>query len=155
MAGADMEDVLLRCLQKKPEQRPSAQNLAVRLGSGDAAMPEGAVGSFFAELKRRRVYKVGAAYGAFMLVMIAFVGDALPALPFDVPEWTDSAILMITLAGLPVALILGWFYDITESGLKRTATAEGTPRGVKLLLGLGIALILVLTGVLAWFFVGR
>ncbi len=85
-------------------------------------------------------------------MVLAFVDAALPALPFDLPDWTDSAIVLATLAGLPVALILGWFYDITESGLQRTATAEDAPGGVKLLFGIGVVLILVLTGLLAWLF---
>jgi serine/threonine protein kinase len=156
--SAGLEDTLVRCLQKRPEQRPSASVLRKRLASGadaEARAPEGAIESFFAELKRRRVYKVGAAYGAFLLVVIAFVGDALPVLPFNVPDGADSIIVMATLAGLPVALVLGWFFDITASGVQRTATADEAHRGVKLLLAIGIVLILGLTGFLAWLFVGR
>lgn len=151
-----LEDSLLRCLQKRPEQRPSASALGRRIAPGaESAPPEGAVDSFFAELKRRRVYKVGATYGAFILVVLAFVDAALPALPFDLPDWTDSAIVMATLAGLPIALILGWFYDITASGLERTSAVADMPRGFKLLMAVGVGVILALTAVLAWFFVAR
>ena len=146
-----LEDVLIRCLQKKPEHRPAARVLAQRLTSGgEGEVPEGAVGSFLSELKRRRVYKVGAGYGAFVLVVLAFVDAALPALPFALPDWTDSAIVLATLAGLPVALILGWFYDITESGVQRTRAEGAAPRGMKIVLGAAMVLILALAATIAW-----
>lgn len=153
--SAVLDDVLRRCLQKRPEQRPSARLLGKRLAPGAEKAPEGAVESLFAELKRRRVYKVGAAYGAFILVVLAFVDAALPAMPFDLPDWTDTAIVMATLAGLPVALVLGWFYDITTSGVQRTTSIADMPRGFKLLLAAGVTLILGVTVLLAWFFLGR
>ncbi|MDX1676067.1 MAG: hypothetical protein R3314_14830, partial [Longimicrobiales bacterium] len=140
--------------QKKPEHRPAARELARRLAGGGEALPDGAVESFFAELKRRRVYKVGAAYGAFILVVLAFVDAALPALPFDLPDWVDSAIVLATLAGLPVALVLGWFYDITESGLQRTISASEMPRGYKVIMGVGVIVLLGTTGLLVWLFLG-
>lgn len=150
-----LEDVLLRCLQKKPEQRPGARLLVKRMMPGDeGAPPEGAVESFFAELKRRRVYKVGAGYGAFILVVLAFVDAALPALPFALPDWTDSAIVLATLAGLPVALILGWFYDITDSGVQRTRPEGATPRGTWIVLGIAIVVILGLAATIAWLVLG-
>ena len=154
----DLEDALLRCLQKRPEQRPSAKVLRKRLSaSGDeaAAAPEGTIEAFFAELKRRRVYKVGAGYGAFILVVLAFVDAALPALPFPLPDWTDSAIVLTTLAGLPVALVLGWFFDVTSSGVRRTKTMDGTPRGVRILLALVVILALVVAAIIAWVFHAR
>lgn len=147
-----LEDILLRCLNKGSEQRPAAGLLRKRLAGGGGPGNEGALGRFFAELKRRRVYKVGAAYGAFILVVLAFVDAALPALPFDLPDGTDTAIVMGTLAGLPVALVLGWFYDITASGVQRTASATDKPGGYKVILAAGLIGLLALTGFLAWFF---
>ena len=108
--------------------------------------------NFFAELKRRHVYKVGAAYGAFILVVLAFVDAALPAMPFDVPGWADSAIVLATLAGLPIALVLGWFYDITDSGVQRTRFEGTVPRGMRLILTIAVAVILIVAAVLAWWF---
>ncbi|MGK7311461.1 MAG: serine/threonine-protein kinase [Candidatus Longimicrobiales bacterium M2_2A_002] len=148
-----LEDVLLRCLQKRPEHRPAAKVVVRRLTAGeDAIAPEGALAGFFAELKRRHVYKVGAGYGAFILIVLAFVDAALPALPFELPDWTDSAIVVATLAGLPVALILGWFYDITDSGVRRTRPEGAAPRGTGLVIGAAIVVTLVLAGVLVWWF---
>lgn len=156
MASPQLEDILLRCLQKRPDQRPGADLLRKRLSTGADGQaggePEGAIESFFAELKRRRVYKVGAGYGAFVLVVLAFVDAALPALPFPVPDWADTALVTATLAGLPLALILGWFFDLTGGGVERTRSIGGTPRGVRALQIAALLTILLLTALLAWLF---
>jgi serine/threonine protein kinase len=155
-----LEDLLLRCLQKRPDQRPSAALLADRLtgaaGRGADDAPQGPVASFVAELKRRHVYKVGAGYGAFILVVLAVVDGALPALPFDVPDWTDTAIVTATLAGLPVALILGWFFDLTGGGVERTRSlVGGAPRGIRLVQAAALVAMLLVTAFLGWFFLLR
>ncbi len=155
-----LEDLLLRCLQKRPDQRPRADFLKKRLIAGDEEAAEagsqGAVENFVAELKRRHVYKVGAGYGAFVLIVLAVVDAALPALPFDLPEWTDTAVVTATLAGLPVALILGWYFDLTGSGVQRTPSLDSeTPRGVRLLQAAALMVTLLITAFLGWFFLLR
>lgn len=147
-----LEDLLLRCLQKRPDQRPSAELLRTRLaGQATRVEPDGAVESFLAELKRRRVYKVGAAYGAFTLIVLAFVDAALPALPFGLPEWTDTVIVSATLAGLPLALVLGWFFDLTAGGVERTRSqGPETPRGLRFLQASALILILALAALIGW-----
>jgi serine/threonine protein kinase len=154
-ASPGLEDALLRCLQKRPEHRPSSRQLQSRVVGGEAE-PVGAVESFLAELKRRHVYKVGAAYGAFVLVVLAFVDAALPALPFNVPDWTDTALVMGTLAGLPVALVLGWFFDLTDRGVQRTPSMpRDTPISVRILQGVALVLTLAIAGLIGWFFLVR
>jgi serine/threonine protein kinase len=159
-ATQELEDLLLRCLHKRPDQRPGADLIVDRLtgrgGRGTDDAPPGAVASFVAELKRRHVYKVGAGYGAFILVVLAVVDGALPALPFDLPEWTDTALVTGVLAGLPVALILGWFFDLTGGGVQRTRSAAGgTPRGARWVQAAALAATLLVTGLLGWFFLLR
>lgn len=151
-----LEGALLRCLHKKPEHRPSARSLRQQLLAGEEGVPEnkGAVASFLDELKRRHVYKVGAAYGAFILVVLAFVDAALPALPFALPEWTDTAVVTITLAGLPLALILAWFYDLTSGGVRRTRASPDVPRGVRMLQLVGLVGVVVVAAVLGWIYFG-
>ncbi len=149
--GPEMEDILLRCLQKRPEQRPSAGLLRARLTGGAAAPPQGAIGSFLAELKRRHVYKVGAGYGAFTLIVLSLVDAALPALPFNVPPWTAEVIVTATLAGLPVALVLGWFFDLSAGRIERTRSlSDERPRGLRALQLTGLLVILAVAVVLAW-----
>lgn len=159
-ASRELEDILLRCLHKRPDQRPGADLIVDRVtgrageASGDAT--PGAMAAFVAELKRRHVYKVGAGYGAFILVVLAVVDGALPALPFDLPEWTDTALVTGVLAGLPVALILGWFFDLTGGGVQRTrSTVAGAPRGARLVQAAALAATLLVTALLGWFFLLR
>jgi len=151
-----LEGVLLRCLQKKPERRPSARLLRERLLAGEEGLPEerGAIASFLDELKRRHVYKVGAAYGAFILVVLAFVDAALPNLPLDLPEWTETAVVTATLAGLPLALVLAWFFDLTSGGVRRTRSSPETPRGVRTLLLAAVGATVVVAGVVGWIYFG-
>lgn len=74
------------------------------------------------ELRRRHVYRVVGAYAisAWFVVQIADV--VLPAL--FAPEWVISVIVLLAILGLPVAIILAWAYDITPSGVVRTAPLE-------------------------------
>lgn len=155
--SATLEDLLLRCLQKGPDQRPAADLLCKRLAAGpEAVPPDSAVERFLDELKRRNVYKVGAAYGAFVLVVLALVDGALPALPFPVPDWVDTALVTGALAGFPVALVLAWLYDLTSDGVVRTPSAAGgNSRGLRILQVAGIVLVLAVVVLIGWIFAAR
>jgi serine/threonine protein kinase len=158
-ASAELEDLLLRCLHKHPDKRPAADLVHKRLhgeASGEEDLPTGAFDSFLAELKRRRLYKLGAAYGAFVLVVLALVDGALPALPFDPPDWVDTAAVMAALGGLPFALILGWFFDLRDGGVERTQPLrDGSPRGLPLIQSAALVAVLAVTGLLGWHFLFR
>jgi TolB-like protein len=76
---------------------------------------------FFAELKRRRVFRVMAVYGAVAFVILQVADIALPGL--GLPEWTITLILALTLLGFPFAIVLAWAFDMTPEGMQRTADA--------------------------------
>ena len=76
---------------------------------------------FFAELKRRRVFRVMAVYGAVAFVVLQVADIALPGL--GLPEWTITLILALTLLGFPFAVVLAWAFDMTPEGMQRTADA--------------------------------
>ena len=76
---------------------------------------------FFAELKRRRVFRVMAMYGAVAFVILQVADIALPGL--GLPEWTITLILALTLLGFPLAIVLAWAFDMTPEGMQRTADA--------------------------------
>jgi len=78
---------------------------------------------FFAELKRRRVFRVMAVYGAVAFVILQVADIALPGL--GLPEWTITLILALTLLGFPFAIVLAWAFDMTPDGMQRTV--EATP----------------------------
>jgi hypothetical protein len=81
---------------------------------------------FFAELKRRRVFRVMAVYGAVAFVILQVADIALPGL--GLPEWTITLILALTLLGFPFAVVLAWAFDMTPEGMQRTADATPAPR---------------------------
>ena len=75
-------------------------------------------GNFFAELKRRNVYKVAIAYIVGGWALSQGIAQVLPV--FDVPNWTVRLIILLIVLGLPIALVLAWMFEITAEGIKRT-----------------------------------
>lgn len=79
---------------------------------------------FLADLKRRRVYRVGAVYAAAAFVVWEAADIVVPAL--HLPGWTLTLVVVLTILGFPVTLILAWMFDITPEGIRRTShTDEG------------------------------
>jgi TolB-like protein/tetratricopeptide (TPR) repeat protein len=78
---------------------------------------------FFAELKRRRVFRVMAVYGAVAFVVLQLADIALPGL--GLPDWTMNLILLLALLGFPFAVVLAWAFEVTPEGVRRTE--EATP----------------------------
>jgi TolB-like protein len=73
--------------------------------------------SFFAELKRRNVIRVGILYlvGAWLLLQLT---DVLSSL-LPVPEWTGSLVVLLLVIGFVPVLVFSWAYGLTPEGLKR------------------------------------
>ena len=76
---------------------------------------------FFAELKRRRVFRVMAVYGAVGFVILQVVELLVPALLL--PEWTYRLIALLLIVGFPIAIVLAWAFESTPEGMKRTDDA--------------------------------
>lgn len=74
----------------------------------------------WAELYRRRVLGVAAAYAILAWGLIEVASVTLPA--FDAPPWVLRALIIVALVGCPIAIALSWFFDISPAGLKRTDT---------------------------------
>lgn len=73
---------------------------------------------FFSELQRRKVYRVAVAYAVVAWAIIQFGDIVFPA--WDLPTWSLRLLITLVLAGFPVALILGWAFDVTPEGIKAT-----------------------------------
>mgnify|MGYP001820411239 FL=1 len=71
----------------------------------------------FEELKRRNVFKVGTAY-VVLAWLLAQVTDVFLE-PFGAPDWVIRTILIVLLAGFPVALLFAWAYELTPEGIKK------------------------------------
>ncbi len=67
------------------------------------------------ELRRREVFRTGGLYVGVAWILIEGASIVLPT--FDVPEWVFKALLITAFVGFPIALILAWFYDVTEGGV--------------------------------------
>ncbi len=73
--------------------------------------------SLIAELKRRKVFKVGAAYLVVAWLLIQVVATLAPQL--QLPEWAPRLVTLILLIGFPVAVVMAWMFDVTPGGVKR------------------------------------
>ena len=75
--------------------------------------------SFFAELKRRKVYKGAVAYAFVSWLLIQAASIFLPT--FDAPPCMMKAVVGFLALGFVLSSILSWVFDITPQGIKRTA----------------------------------
>ncbi len=74
--------------------------------------------TFFAELKRRRVYSVAVAYLVGGWALAQGIAQVLPV--FDTPNWVVRLTVLVIVLGFPLALVLSWFFDLTRYGIVRT-----------------------------------
>jgi TolB-like protein len=74
--------------------------------------------SFWGELKRRNVFKVGVAYAIVAWLLVQIANTFFPI--FNMPGWTVTLVASLLVMGLPVALILAWAYEMTPEGVKLT-----------------------------------
>lgn len=84
------------------------------------------MGTFFRELERRKVYRVAAAYVVVAGGIIQLASAVFPA--WELPSWALRLVIVLLLAGFPIALILAWAFDVTPAGIQ--ATDEVSPRAV-------------------------
>ena len=78
--------------------------------------------TFFVELKRRNVFKVGIAYAVVGWVLIQIAAIVLPT--FDAPRWVQQSFTFLILLGFPLALFLAWAFELTPAGIHRTRHAH-------------------------------
>jgi DNA-binding response OmpR family regulator len=122
VAGPDeLRALVTRALNWRGGRVRSFADAQERLGRAlwQAEEPRSWLKNFLWQLKRRHVYNVGATYAAVTFIVLQSAELLIPAVP-GAPTWMYGALVGVMLAGLPVALVLGWVYDITASGLKRT-----------------------------------
>src|SRR5882724_22540 len=84
-------------------------------------------GNFFAELKRRNVYKVAVAYVVAGWALAQGIAQVFPV--FDVPNWIVRLIVLLIIIGFPIALFLAWAFEITPEGVKRTEDVDPAVEG--------------------------
>jgi TolB-like protein/Flp pilus assembly protein TadD len=108
--------------------------------------------NFFAELKRRNVYKVAVAYAIVGWLLVQIATQVFPF--FEIPNWAVRLVVLAIVIGFPVALILAWAFELTPEGIKRTEAADAArqhSRG-----GVWVAVVVIAAGLsLGLFFRGR
>jgi len=83
-------------------------------------MPDGS--GFFAELKRRHVWRVAVAYAIAGWLVVQIATQVFPF--FDIPNWAVRLVVIAIAIGFPLALAFAWVYELTPEGIRRTEPAE-------------------------------
>ena len=78
--------------------------------------------SFFGELRRRNVFRMGVAYLAAVWVLIEVTNTIVPII--NAPPWILQALVFSSALGFPLALVLAWFYEWTSEGIKAASELE-------------------------------
>ena len=108
--------------------------------------------SFFEELKRRNVFKVGIAYlaSAWLLLQIS---DVILS-NFDAPGWIFQTILWLVIIGFPITLVFAWAFEMTPEGLKKDEDVDRSvpvsPSAERLLNAIVIASLVLAVGYFAY-----
>jgi TolB-like protein len=124
-APAELQQIISKTLRKDRAQRyRSAHELLDALKDLRRKLDFESLfkGGFFEEVKRRKVYRVAAAYIIAAGAIIQLASVVFPA--WDLPNWALRLVIVLLLIGFPLALVLGWAFDITSHGIRATAGAH-------------------------------
>jgi TolB-like protein/cytochrome c-type biogenesis protein CcmH/NrfG len=83
--------------------------------------------NFFAELKRRNVYKVAVAYAVVGWLLVQVATQVFPF--FEIPNWVVRLVVLAIVIGFPIALVIAWAFELTPQGLKRTEDVDLAAQG--------------------------
>src|SRR5262245_33577561 len=78
--------------------------------------------NFFAELKRRNVYKVAVAYAIVGWLIVQIATQVFPFL--EIPNWIVRLVIVLVAIGFPIALVIAWAFELTPEGIKRTEDVD-------------------------------
>lgn len=78
--------------------------------------------SFFAELKRRNVFRAGIAYVVASWLFLQVIDFALDVI--DAPNWIIQVLVLLAAVGLPAILTFAWVFEMTPEGLKRESEIQ-------------------------------
>src|SRR5256884_3895053 len=81
--------------------------------------------NFFAELRRRNVYKVAVAYAVVGWVIAQIATQIFPFL--EISNWIVRLVIILISIGFPIALVIAWAFEITPQGIERTEVADTMP----------------------------
>jgi TolB-like protein/Tfp pilus assembly protein PilF len=77
---------------------------------------------FFAELKRRNVYRAAVAYGVVAWFLTQIATQVFPF--FDIPNASIRLVVIVLVCGFPIAMCVSWFYEFTPGGIVRSEDVD-------------------------------
>jgi TolB-like protein/Tfp pilus assembly protein PilF len=108
--------------------------------------------NFFAELKRRNVYKAAVAYAVVAWLIVQVATQVFPF--FDVPNWAIRLVVILLVLGFPAAMIFSWAFEITPEGIKRESEIDANesiaPRTGRKLIAITAVLAVIAGGLLVF-----
>ena len=84
------------------------------------------IDNFFAELKRRNVYKVAVAYAIVGWLLVQIATQVFPFL--EIPTWIVRLVIILVAVGFPIAVVIAWAFELTPEGIKRTEDVDAAPQ---------------------------
>jgi TolB-like protein/Flp pilus assembly protein TadD len=112
------------------------------------------IDNFFAELKRRNVYKVAVAYAVVGWLLVQVATQVFPFL--EIPNWVVRLVIALVVIGFPIALVLAWAFEVTPQGIERTEVADRTPSAPGKKKHAWVYVVVIGAGIsIALFFLGR
>src|SRR5215813_9755896 len=118
-----------RPASRQPPRRSALATIPAHDGHGRQSI-EMSERNFFAEVKRRNVYKVAVAYAIVGWLSIQIATQVFPFL--EIPNWVVRLVIVAVAIGFPIALVIAWAFELTPEGLKRTedvdASGERVPK---------------------------
>src|SRR5436305_6108857 len=110
--------------------------------------------NFFAELRRRNVYKVAVAYAVVAWLLIQAASILFPT--FEAPAWVMKVFVTIIILGFPVALVFSWAFEITPEGIKRESEVAPdqsiTPHTGRKIVGITVVLAVIAAALVLFHF---
>src|SRR4029079_6532585 len=110
------------------------------------------ISNFFAELKRRNVYKVAVAYAVVAWLLIQIATQVFPFV--EIPTWAVRLVVLLWILVFPIAWITSWAFEITSEGIKREGEVEPgksiTTRTGRKIVGLTMVAGLLAAGLFAY-----
>jgi len=107
--------------------------------------------SFFNELKRRNVFKVGVAYAVASWLLLQIVDLVLENI--HAPDWIMQVFMLALAVGFPIAIIIAWAFEVTPEGVKleknvdrsqsiSSQTGQHLNRGIIMILAIAVVFLL-------------
>ena len=79
--------------------------------------PRPGLAGFFEELRRRKVLQAATGYAVVAWVLLQ-IGEVTFA-PLGIPDWGMTLLIVLVVAGFPIALVVSWFFDLTLEGFRK------------------------------------